>query len=59
VLKRENDQLKVHKALLEKEKEDLKSEISKTNQQREHYYEILVKIKNSFYQTEVMNQLQL
>lgn len=59
VLKRENDQLKVHKALLEKEKEDLKSEISKTNQQREHYYEILVKIKNSFYQTDVMSQLQL
>ena len=59
VLKKENDQLKVHKSLLDKEKEELKNDISKVTIQRDNYYEILVKIKNSFYHSDIMNQIQL
>jgi len=58
VLKKENDQLKLHKGLLEKEIEELKNELSRVSIDKEKYYEVLVKIKNSFYQTSVYNQLK-
>lgn len=50
--------MKIHKALLEKEIVELKNELSRISQDRDRYYEALVRIKNSFYQTSVLQQIQ-
>ena len=44
--------------MLEKEIEELKNELSRVAQEKDKFYEILVKIKNSFYQTNVYSQLK-
>lgn len=48
-MKKENDQLGIHKRMMEKEIDDLKNELSKQVNEKNRFYEILVKIKNSFY----------
>lgn len=58
VLKKENDQLKVHKSLMEKEIDELKAELDRISSEKEKYYEILIKVKNSFYQSNVMSQIR-
>jgi flagellar biosynthesis chaperone FliJ len=58
VLKKENDQLKVHKSLMEKEIDELKAELDRISGEKEKYYEILLKVKNSFYQSNVMSQIR-
>lgn len=58
VLKKENDQVKVHKSLMEKEIDELKAELDRISGEKEKYYEILLKVKNSFYQSNVMSQIR-
>ncbi len=43
---------------MDKEINELKSELSRISLERDKYYEVLIKIKNSFYQTNVYNQLK-
>lgn len=58
VLKKENDQLGIHKRMMEKEIDDLKNELSKQVNEKNRFYEILVKIKNSFYHSNLSGLLK-
>lgn len=58
MLKKENDQLRIHKSIMEKEIEELKAELDRVSREKEKYYEILIKVKNSFYQSNVINQIK-
>ena len=43
---------------MEKEIEELKAELDRVSREKEKYYEILIKVKNSFYQSNVISQIK-
>ena len=57
-LTKENKQLKIHKKLIAQEVLKQREDIKKVSMEKERFREALLKIKDSFYQTNVFSQLK-